>query len=37
MAAILEQQGRDGMELLMELINAHREGRQAPSLIPVSG
>jgi transposase len=36
MATTLEQQGREGIEFLMELINANREGRPSPSLIPVS-
>ena len=30
----LEQQGRDAMAFLMELINARRENRPLPSLIP---
>jgi hypothetical protein len=30
----LEQQGRDAMAFLMELINARRENRPPPSLIP---
>lgn len=33
----LEQQGRDGMAFLMELINARRESRPLPSLIPQAG
>jgi hypothetical protein len=37
MATTLKQQGREGMEFLLELNKAHREGRQFPSLIPVSG
>jgi hypothetical protein len=34
--ATMEQQGREGIEFLMELIDAHREGRLIPSLIPAS-
>jgi hypothetical protein len=30
----LEQQGRDAMAFLMELMNAHRENLPLPSLIP---
>ena len=33
----LEQQGRDAMAFLMELMNAHRETRPLPSLIPQAG
>ena len=33
----LEQQGRDAMAFLMELINARRENRPLPSLIPQAG
>ena len=34
--ATMEQQGREGIEFLMELIDAHREGRLIPRLIPAS-
>jgi transposase len=33
----LKQQGRDAMAFLMELINARRENRPLPSLIPQAG